>query len=206
MANLIQKAADYLYGATISIEVLRDKLSEFLAVEKGGFELYGAALGLVLDREITKRFKTFRIETWQHQRIISRLMEKLGMDPSYQSAGAAMAEEKTRALLKTMTNTRGFSAKAAETNAVENIVLAETKDQADCEFLARLARRATDERLRLALRAAVSEVEPQEDQHLNWSKKELARLEFAAVTENRAGTRKARCVSTKRRCARDELP
>jgi hypothetical protein len=31
------------------------------------------------------------------------------------------------------------------------------------------------------LKPAVAEVEPEEDEHLNWSKEQLARLEFAAI-------------------------
>jgi hypothetical protein len=36
---------------------------------------------------------------------------------------------------------------------------------------------------REVLKPAVAEVEPEEDEHLNWTKEQLARLEFAMVEE-----------------------
>jgi hypothetical protein len=68
-----------------------------------------------------------------------------------------------------MTSPAGLATKAAEINAIENIVLAETKDHADWEMLGKIARQSNDSRLRDVLKPAVSEVEPQEDEHLNWT-------------------------------------
>lgn len=64
---------------------------------------------------------------------------------------------------------------------IENIILAETKDHADWELLGKIARQSDDERIRNALKPAVEEVEPQEDEHLNWTKKQLARLAYAGI-------------------------
>jgi hypothetical protein len=50
MANIIEKAEDYVSSTTISMEMLRDKLSEFLAVERGGLKLYDEAIGIVTIR------------------------------------------------------------------------------------------------------------------------------------------------------------
>ena len=55
MANIIEKAEDYLSSAKISHEILRDKLSEFLAVEKGGLKLYEEALRIITDPEVSKK-------------------------------------------------------------------------------------------------------------------------------------------------------
>jgi hypothetical protein len=82
-----------------------------------------------------------------------------------------------------MTSPDGLHSKAAEINAIENIVLAETKDHADWEMLGKIARQSNDSRLREVLKPAVSEVEPEEDEHLNWTKEQMARLEFAEISE-----------------------
>jgi hypothetical protein len=87
--------------------------------------------------------------------------------------------------VRTLTSPDGLPSKAAEINAIENIVLAETKDHADWEMLAKIARQSNDSRLRDVLKPAVSEVEPQEDEHLNWTKEQLAQLEFVALSEQR---------------------
>jgi hypothetical protein len=105
------------------------------------------------------------------------------MDPAYLSPGAKLATEKADALLKTMRD--GLSAKSAEINAVENIILAETKDRADWELLGKVARQTNDSRIRDALKDAVSEVEPEEDEHLNWTRDQMSRLEINAVAIER---------------------
>jgi len=179
MANVIEKAEDYLSSATISHEMLRDKLSEFLAVEKGGLKLYERALQNVHDPEVVNKFTTFREQTRKHESILIRVMQKLGMDPEYMSNGARLATEKAEALLKTMEN--GLTGKTAEINAIENIILAETKDHADWELLGKISRQTNDSKIRDALKDAVSEVEPEEDEHLNWTKEQMSRLEINAI-------------------------
>jgi rubrerythrin len=179
MAKIIEKAEDYMSSAKISHIVLRDKLSEFLAVEKGGLKLYEEALRIVTDQEISKKFRMFYDQTRKHETILLRVMQAFGMDPTYMSIGAKVATEKAEALLKTMTN--GLSGRAAEINAVENIVLAETKDYADWELLGKISRQSDDEKIRDALKAAVAEVEPEEDDHLTWTKNQLDRLEMKVI-------------------------
>lgn len=185
MANILEKAEDYVSSTTISMEMLRDKLSEFLAVERGGLKLYDEAIRIVTDTEISKKFELFREQTRRHETILMQVMEQLGVDPRYVSPGAKVAQEKANGLLRTMTSPDGLPSKAAEINAIENIVLAETKDHADWEMLGKIARQSDDSRLRDVLKPAVSEVEPQEDEHLNWTKEQMARLEFAALSQRR---------------------
>jgi rubrerythrin len=183
MANIIEKAEDYVSSATISIEILHDKLSEFLAVERGGLKLYDEALRIITDPQVSKKFEVFRDQTRKHESILMRVMEQFGLDASYVSPAAKVAQQKANGLLSTMTIPDGLPSKAAEINAIENIVLAETKDHADWEMLGKIARQSNDSRLRDVLKPAVSEVEPEEDEHLNWAKEQMARLEFAAISE-----------------------
>ena len=184
MASIIEKAEDYVTSATISRDVLRDKLSEFLAVERGGLKLYDRALQIVSDAEVSRKFRDFREQTRNHESILLRVIDELGMDPTYVSPGAKLATDKATSLLNTMNSPDGLAPKAIEINAIENIVLAETKDHADWEMLGKIARQTNDSRLSDVLKPAVSEVEPQEDEHLNWTKEQLARLEFAAIAKN----------------------
>jgi rubrerythrin len=116
-SSVVEKAEDYLTSAKISREKLYDKLSEFLAVEKGGLKLYEEALRILTDQEVAKKFRTFKERTRKHESILIRVVQELGMDPAYVSSGAKVATEKAEALLKTMTT--GFTGKPAELNAVE---------------------------------------------------------------------------------------
>jgi rubrerythrin len=186
MANLIEKAQDYMRSVNISHAVLRDKLSEFLEVEKGGLKLYEEALRIITDTDISEKFRTFHEQTQKHATILTRVIRALGLDPARISEGAKVARQKAEALLKTMTSD-GLSGPSAEINAVENIILAETKDHADWELLGKIARQSDDEQVRDVLRPAVGEVEPEEDEHLNWTKKHLGRLEMSVITTNQNG-------------------
>jgi len=183
MASIIEKAEDYVTSASISRDVLRDKLSEFLAVERGGLKLYDRALQIISDAEVSRKFRDFREQTRNHESILLRVINELGMNPSYVSPSAKLATEKATALLNTMNSPDGLTPKALEINAIENIVLAETKDHADWEMLGKIARQTDDSHLSDVLKPAVSEVEPQEDEHLNWTKEQMARLEFAALAK-----------------------
>ena len=188
MANIMEKAEDLVSSSSISQEMLREKLSEFLAVERGGLKLYDQALLILKDAEVARKFREFREQTSKHESILLRVMDELGMDPSYVSPAAKLAEQKATSLLNTMTASdggpaTGISSADAEINAIENIVLAETKDHADWELLGKIARQSNDDDIRDVLKPAVSEVEPEEDEHLNWTKAQLARLTFQSVAK-----------------------
>jgi rubrerythrin len=183
MAQLMDKLKDYTTSANIRRSLLMDKLSEFLAVERGGVKLYEIAIQQVSDAEVLNRFREFYQQTRKHVEILSRVIANLGGDPTYISPGAKTAEEKAQALLSTMTQSDGMAPQQTEMNAIENIVIAETKDHADWELLGHIARRSSDSRLRDVLKPAVDEVAPEEDQHLNWTTEQMARLGLAALCE-----------------------
>jgi hypothetical protein len=60
MADIIEKAEDYMGSASVSRDVLQDKLSECLAVERGGLKPYEHAIEIVSDPKVSDKFKTFR--------------------------------------------------------------------------------------------------------------------------------------------------
>ena len=101
----------------------------------------------------------------------------------HMSPGARVAEEKAQALLKTMTLSDGLRLDEVEINAIENIVIAETKDHADWQLLSHLARRSSDPKIRDVLKPAVDEVEPEEDKHLTWTAEQMAQLSLITMTE-----------------------
>ena len=184
MSEITETVKDYFTSTDFKREELMDKLSEFLTVEEGGVKLYEAALKHVHDREVKEKFHEFHQQTVRHVEILTNIIEKLGGKPSYKSAGAKIANEKATALLKTMSETKAMSRDEAELNAIENIVIAETKDHADWELLGHIAHRAEDSHLSQLLKPAVSEVEKQEDEHLNWTQKKMGELALAALEKN----------------------
>jgi rubrerythrin len=182
MAEMIEKVKDYTTSANINRSLLMDKLSEFLAVEKGGVKLYEVAIQKIRNPDVLNRFREFHQQTRKHVDILTRVITALGGDPLRMSSGARAAEEKAQGLLKTMTVSDGMRPDDAEINAIENIVIAETKDHADWQLLSHLAVRSSDPELRKILKPAVDEVEPEEDQHLNWTSEQMAQLSLIALT------------------------
>jgi rubrerythrin len=183
MAEMMEKVKDYTTSANIKRPLLMEKLSEFLAVEKGGMKLYEAAIQQVRNRDVLNRFREFYQQTRRHVEILTRVITSFGGDPMQMSAGARVAEEKAQVLLKTMTVSDGMRPEEAEINAIENIVIAETKDHADWQLLSHIARRSSDSRIRDILKPAVDEVEPEEDQHLTWTNEQLAHMSLTSLTE-----------------------
>ena len=182
MAELTEKVKDFFTSARINNSTLMDVLSEFLAVEMGGQKLYEKALTLVSDSEVRSKFREFHRQTLKHQLVLTDVIHRLGGNSRAQSPMAKVASEKAQALLRSMERD-GLSKDQAELNAIENIVLAETKDHADWELIGKIARQSTDDRLREVLGAAASEVEQEEDEHLNWTRKKLGELQMEALVK-----------------------
>ncbi len=184
MAEFTEIVKDYFTNAQVSKSALMDLLSEFLAVEEGGQQLYEKALELVFDSEVKIKFREFLKQTMTHQKVLTEIINKLGGNPRAQSPTAKIASQKAEALLRTMGDP-GLSRDQNQLNAMENIVLAETKDHADWELLGKIARQTTDNRLREVLAPAAKTVEQEEDEHLNWTRKKLGELQMAALSQNR---------------------
>jgi rubrerythrin len=182
MAKITEKVKDFFTTADVNMGVLHELLSEFLAVEMGGQALYERALELVSDTEVRTKFRQFLKQTINHQKVLTDLIRKLGGNPRMQSPGAKAAAAKAQGLLRTM-GRAGLSKDAAQLNAIENIVLAETKDHADWELLGKIARQTNDSHLREVLGPAVETVEQEEDEHLNWTRKKLGELHMEALTQ-----------------------
>jgi rubrerythrin len=182
MAELTEKVKDFFTSARINNSTLMDVLSEFLAVEMGGQKLYEKALTLVSDSEVRTKFHEFHRQTLKHQKVLTDVIHRLGGNTRAQSPTAKVATEKAQALLRSMER-NGLSKDQAELNAIENIVLAETKDHADWELIGKIARQSTDDRLREVLGAAAGEVEQEEDEHLNWTRKKLGELQMEALVK-----------------------
>jgi rubrerythrin len=191
MAEITEMFRDFFTNAQINLTTLQEILSEFLAVEKGGQKLYQKALSLVSDAEVRAKFKEFHNQTVNHQKILTEIIAQLGGNPRAMSRTAKIATKKAQGLLSTMSRA-GLSADEAELNAIENIVLAETKDHADWELIGKIARQTTDGRLREVLGAAARTVEDQEDQHLNWTRKKLGEMQMQALVNESAASKPAR--------------
>lgn len=161
----------------IDVNELRDLISECLAVERGGVQLYSKSLSEVQDEEIRQKLQMFLDQTENHVRILEDFIQEQGWDAGYMSAGARAAQEKAEALIR-----QRVDSEIATVTAIENLVIAETKDHLDWSVLSELAKfgRGTD--LGKSLKAIVDQVEEEEDEHVEWATNKLRELMLGRLT------------------------
>jgi rubrerythrin len=166
----------------ISQEWFNDFLSEMLAVEEGGQKLYQKALDELQHDELRDKLEEFHEETQRHIELVQELMEAAGVDESHKSPGAEAAEQKAQGLLSVE-----VEEKLRDLNNIENLVLAETKDNWDWEMLNSLVGRIQKRELKDAVRSAVTEVFKQEREHLQWNQDTLTELAMEMATREESG-------------------
>jgi rubrerythrin len=166
-------------------EILMDKLSEFLMVEQGGLELYRVAAARCTAPTVRAKYEEFGRQTAHHREVLVKLIADLSGDPDYVSPTARLAQYKASKLLGAALQVDGLSQAEVELSDLENVLLAETKDHADWQLLAQLAKGAPGE-IKTALRAAVDEVEEQEDEHLEWARQTLSQMCMTMLNQNKA--------------------
>lgn len=167
-------------------QVILDKLSEFLMVEQGGFQLYRVASERTQMPEFKARYEEFGRETARHREILVGLIEAMGGDPGYVSPLARVAQKRGEQLLCLAIEMDGLSQKEIEAIDLENVLIAETKDYSDWSLLAQLMEQMPEGGERTAVEAAVNEVLGQEDEHLGWAGQELTRLSLQMAMEGPA--------------------
>jgi rubrerythrin len=169
----VDKIKETIFGESPKINkpTLLEFLSEFLAVEKGGIELYTGAWARSTDPEIKRTFDEFLTQTKRHAELLTRVILEIGGDPEFISPGAKLQEARTQSMLKLEVPNH-----LRELADAENLLLAETKDHADWSFLKSISPSIRDDKERAAVEAIVGEVEQEEDMHLKFAKKAVDRL------------------------------
>jgi rubrerythrin len=149
---------------------VKELLLQSLEHERGGVKVYETALQCVLNDDLKEEFEKYLEQTRNHERILLGVFSKLGLDPEEASAGRTAVKLIGGALVEAMqTALEAGKPAAAELVATECVVLAETKDHADWELIAKCAEHATGPQKQV-LEKAADEVEDQEDEHLYHSK------------------------------------
>jgi rubrerythrin len=166
---------------TMEMQILMDKLSEFLAVEQGGAQLYRIAGERAQNNELKQMYQRFGEETMRHRDVLIDLIGKLGGDPNYISPSARIAMHKAESMLGWAHLAGPLTPWEVQLIDLENIVLAETKDLSDWTLLETLGEELDDGEVRQAIQAAVDEVLPDEDEHLRTVTEEYARMEVETV-------------------------
>ena len=149
---------------------VKELLLQSLEHERGGIQVYENAIKCALNDDLKEEWGKYLEQTRNHERILLRVFKELGLDAEEQSPGRGIVKQLGQALVQAMqTAQKSANPEAAELVACECVVLAETKDHADWELIAKAAEKSTGKQ-KAELQAAADEVEEQEDEHLYHSK------------------------------------
>lgn len=149
---------------------LTELLLQALETERGGIQIYTAALKAAQNEDLKEEWQGYLDETRTHEEILVRVFGELGLDTEQQSPGRSVVAHQGKSLvaaIKLAMDTADPA--AAELVAAECIVLAETKDHQNWELIGHVAKHATGGEAKV-LKTAFDAVEKDEDHHLYHTK------------------------------------
>ena len=150
---------------------IADVLSVMTMHERCGLHLYRSVAGRTNNAMLKRKYESFGRETERHIEILTTLLGELGLPPTYVSPSARATEGTDAHLLEsTFLFAGSVDLMTQELVMLDAVLLAETRDHANWSGLADLVEVFPEGPGRDAVRRAVEEVEPEEDEHLEWAK------------------------------------
>jgi hypothetical protein len=148
---------------------LKELVIQMLETEMGGVEVYQTALTCAVNADLKKEWTEYHEQTQRHVQVVRTLMEKLGVSDEA-TPGRKVVHHIGASLVDAMKLAKqSGNPDAAQLVACECVVLAETKDHLNWDLLAACAESAKGD-AKKAIKAAVDEVEDEEDEHLYHTK------------------------------------
>lgn len=147
-------------------EQVNELLYQALETEKGGVQIYQTALQCVVNEDLKKEWQAYLEQTQNHERIVLKVFEQLGLDPDTETPGRQVVRHLGESLVKAMEMAmKAGKPDAAQLVAGECVVLAETKDHMNWELIGKVAEKTKGANAK-ALKEAYEEVEDEEDEHV----------------------------------------
>ncbi len=145
---------------------IHELLYQTLETELGGVQIYETALNCVENKDLQEEWEKYRDQTLNHVQLVEGLLTAFGLDAATETPGRTIVKHIGTSLVKTMeTALSAGIPETAQLVAAECVMLAETKDHLNWELLGEVAKRLKGHEA-TALKAALAEVEEQEDEHL----------------------------------------
>jgi rubrerythrin len=149
---------------------LTELLLQALETERGGIQIYTAAIKAAQNEDLKEEWQEYLDETRTHEEILVRVFGELGLDTEQQSPGRSVVAHQGKSLVAAIEMAMDTAdPAAAELVAAECVVLAETKDHQNWELIGHVAKHATGGEAKV-LKAAFDAVEKDEDHHLYHTK------------------------------------
>jgi len=147
-------------------EQVAELLYQALETEKGGVEIYRAALRCVQNKDLKEEWQKYLEETQGHVQIVQDVCTALGLDADKETPGRKVVRHIGASLVKAMEMALSAGPpEAAQLVAAECVVHAETKDHMNWELIGQLVAKLSGPQKK-ALKDAYEEVEDQEHAHL----------------------------------------
>ena len=151
---------------TLLANVPTDLLFQALETEKGGVQIYTAALRCAVNKDLKEEWNKYLEQTKTHVQIVTDILRGMGLDPNTETPGRKVVRYIGTSLVKAIEMAlRSADPQAAQIVAAECVVLAETKDHLNWELIGELAKNVEAPESEL-LQPAYQQVEDEEDEHL----------------------------------------
>lgn len=148
---------------------VRELLLQALETERGGIQVYTAALKAVQNKDLKQEWQGYLDETHTHEEVLIQVFKDLGMDTEAPSPGRTVVAHQGASLVAAIEMAiKNAGAIGAELVACECVVLAETKDHQNWELIGKVAEAGGPHAK--VLKAAYEAVEQDEDHHLYHTK------------------------------------
>lgn len=150
----------------MNTDQLHELLFQALETERGGIEVYTTAVSCALNDDLREEWEKYLEQTIRHEQIMTNVLTELGLDPETETTGRQVVRSIGKSLVHAMQlAAEGGPPEGAELVAGECVVHAETKDHLNWELMQLAADNASKQTATI-LRAAIEEVEDEEDEHL----------------------------------------
>jgi hypothetical protein len=167
----------FLANTGLNGPLVADLLSDMLAHERCGAQLYRSVADRTNNPVLKQRYKHFGNETVEHVENLEGLIAGLGGDPGYISPAARVTEKGGIGLLESTFLLAGsVDLMTQELVMLDAVLLAEAKDHANWSCLAGMVDDLPDGDVRDTFQAAIDEIEVQEDEHFRWAQDMRCRL------------------------------
>lgn len=144
---------------------VHELLLQALETERGGIQIYTAAIEAAVNGDLKKEWGGYLDETRTHEQILTRVFQQLGLDTEEDSPGRRVVAHQGASLVQAIEMAKqDGTPEAAELVAAECVVLAETKDHQNWELIGKIAEQGGE--LGKVLEPAYQAVEKDEDHHL----------------------------------------
>ncbi len=172
---------------------LADLLSGCLMHEACGHQLYRAVAAKTKNPMLRAKYEEYGKQSERHAEILKQIIVEAGVEPTYLSGTAQRIEMQDTSLVNATMSDQGRDLLTQEMAMLDAVFVAEAVDHANWEALSKLSAQMPEGAFASALKRAVAEVEPQEDDHLSWARDTrmllvnlLARSDAAEATVEKA--------------------